>query len=281
MARFFFISAVAVLVFLTCNSNQEIVGKLNETYIPSGNYIIKDRFYSMAVSPYGIDTFKVYSTQCKLISGSVVNKLVTENLVFSQTYNDLTVQLYTYSGLGSHGTESAVVFGLFTRLSPNTGVYGDWQLQKRLIISDSSYSVEDSLKALNYTTGIGWLSITPSKFIRFYYPDSLPPFVSIFKQNYQSLLNKYDVHIDSISENSLHLSGNVSGDIISISRDETGTISYSITLTDPEMSEEFQPNPFQYNPEDSGSAVSGTSPCQDFPDWINRFLENNPLKVPE
>ena len=265
---------ILLLAFSACVRNP--ITTKNDSVIPEENFIKYEVRYERIPSDSITDTLRLQSMRCDCIIDTIVNRVVTDDYPFSQMSDSLSIQ---FEQIQNSGREENTVSlsSMFYRVSGDTGLNGIWQFQYRHISSRQPLSSEDSSSILQYNPGIGWLAIGWEKMTVYFYRDSLPVFTTKFVSRYGTLLTNYNVRIDSLSENALNLLGISSGDVISVKKDSTGDVSYSIALSHPEDSLLYQPNPFTYYSSDPELNKSNASPCQEYPEWIHLFLNDNAL----
>ena len=274
-----------VLITCTPKHSTDPVSVFPEGYIAPGSYIIRSNFYSTARSTQSeIDNIlNIYSTRCEYIRGVKVDLLNVESRFYSTSTDTLTIELLRHLGLGPELKDTATVFGVFSRVSPDTGIYGVWKLSKRTFTSPE-LTAEDTLLVTGYNPGIVWMDISSNKLDRYYNSDSLPSFAAEFVIKHKNFISSsHTITCDTgISGKTVYLFGQTSKDTLNITIDDHGTTMYFITLSNESKAVFFQPNPYRYNPDSTEITVSNPTPCEEYPGWINRFLgENQKTAIPE
>ena len=271
-------ATLLLAILMTCTGNRRTgnpVADNSDPSITAGNYIISELFYEILTAGNGIDTLRLQTLVCNCIVDTLVTRVVTADHIFSRQSDTLSIELEQLHTFGIENTVS--LFGIFHRVTQDTGLTGIWQLEYRYFTTTDTISAQDSLAIMKNNPAIGWLDIASEKLKIYYYEDSLPTFTTKFINKYNNVLRNYFIQVDSLSQKSLSLLGKASNDLVLVAQDSTGTISFTIDLSHPEDSLQYQPNPFRYSTNNPELNQNNTSPCQEYPDWINLFLNANAL----
>ena len=264
------------ITMLTCSVKLETNPVAADPYITAGNYFIQQFYYRTISSNDGMDTLRLQTQACHCIVDTLVTSVITSDYIYYRQSDTLHIELERLTDFVMEGN-TVSMFGIFHRVSPDTGIRGTWQLHSRCIFASDSLTYQDSITTMNYNPGIEWLQMAPDKITIYYCRDSIPSYTTQFKKKYSTTLRNYAVQIDSLSDNSLNLVGIISRDVVTVAIDSFGTVSYFIQLTSPDTSRPYQPNPYLSNVNNPKILQNNLTPCQKYPDWIHFFLNNNPL----